>query len=106
MKVSRDNFTCPAMDLSALSITTSISTSTIPSSVASPYHGYSTYKPPFTIYKPPFTISKDSDGTWQIVVTTKNNKFARSVLQALLNDCDDLGLEESIEVTEQINKAI
>lgn len=53
--------------------------------------------------KPKFTITQDSDGTWHITVNTKSKKFIRGVLQTLLNDCDDLDLEESIEVTKKLN---
>lgn len=52
---------------------------------------------------PTFTISQDPDGTWHINVNTKNKKFIRGVLQTLLNDCDDLDLEGSLEVTKKLN---
>lgn len=86
----------------------SITSNTIYAGTAQPGPGglttigakYSTYA------VPKFNLNQDSDGTWHIIVNTKNKKFARSVLQALLNDCDDLELEESIEVTKQISKVI
>lgn len=64
------------------------------------------YPPSISYSEPKFTINQDSYGTWQVTINTKNKKFIRGILQTLLNDCSELELEESIEITKQINKVI